>query len=71
MKRKTFKVRNSIEYEGWKKFGDFLDTKPEVPEIMRYVVLNGMLDPNPRSRQTLETFIRDRYPGFAMIERLK
>ncbi len=71
MKRKTRITRTSIEYAGWKKFGEFLDTKPEIPEIMQYVAVNGMLNPSPKSRPALETLICDRYPGFAMIERLK
>ncbi|KKK74076.1 hypothetical protein LCGC14_2887410, partial [marine sediment metagenome] len=46
MKRKTKTIRNLIEYSGWKKFAEFLDTNPEIPEIMRYIEEYGWVTPN-------------------------
>lgn len=71
MKRKTETIRRSAPYESWRRIAEFLDTKPEIPEILRYLKDLGILATGPPSGNALEQLIRDRYTGFAMIERLK
>ncbi len=69
-------VRGYQEYNQWLTFCQYLDTHPSVPELMRYLssqeihilMLVGNTD---RHRRAIEILIKDRYPGFAVMERLK
>ncbi len=71
-KQKTETMRRSASYARWKEMAEFFDANPEVPEILRYLYKNfGVLAIGPPSGNALEQLIRDRYTGFAMIERLK
>ena len=74
MKRKTETIRKSAPYERWQEIADFFEKEPEpeVPEILRYLYTYlGVLNIGDHSGAAIEQLIRDRYSGFAMIERLK
>lgn len=67
-------VRGHPEYDWWKGIANFLDTNPSTPEIMRYIhslllIYQGYKA--PRSKDALDVLLKDRYPDFLVMERLK
>ena len=76
-------IRRSAPYENWKTIAEHFETwaekfgasdgqqAHEIPEILRYLYSFNILRAKHASGNALEQLIRDKYPGFAMIERLK
>jgi len=67
-------IRGYAEYQAWKQLVDFLETNPPIPKILIY--LSGwypIFNHTRTSSKTIasrELIIKDRFPGFAVMERL-
>jgi len=68
-------IRGWPEYQFWRDFAEFLETNPKPPEVLTYIKDNpsrgvaGMT--NAFQQEVLELVLKERYPSFVVLKRLK
>ena len=64
-------IRGWPEYQVWRDFAEFLETIPysKPPEVL--AKLRDIFVANNITREALELILRERYPSFVVLKRLK